>query len=181
MQVQKVLLAGLTASLAIGVGQWQTATAEIMPSRLGGLTIPMMAIGAMPQTSMTQMPKMLMAKSDAMAKPNAMTKVLRSGNFVAVEHPTMGGAQVVIQDGKQYLKLDAAFKSDAGPDLYVLLHREATPQNYAAGDYVNLGKLKQLKGSQMYEIPAGMDVAEYQSAVIWCQQFNATFGFAMLK
>ncbi len=88
---------------------------------------------------------------------------------------------VVRQDGKQYLMLDAAFRSDPGPDLYVLLHREATPKNYAAGDYVNLGKLKQVAGQQMYAIPAGMDVAAYQSAVIWCQKFNATFGFAMLK
>jgi hypothetical protein len=77
--------------------------------------------------------------------------------------------------------LDAKFKSEAGPDLHVLLHREATPKQYTANDYVNLGKLKQVAGTQLYEIPAGMDVAEYKSAVIWCEKFNATFGFAMLK
>jgi hypothetical protein len=166
MQAQKVLLVGLTAGLAIGVSQWQAATAGIMPSRLLGLTMPMMAEKAAPVM---------------MAKTTGMLKVLMAGSFVKAEHPTVGGASVVMKDGKNYLMFDAMFKSDTGPDLHVLLHREAMPKNYAAGDYVNLGKLKQVAGSQVYEIPAGMDVAEYKSAVIWCKEFNATFGFAMLK
>jgi hypothetical protein len=189
MQAQKVLLVGLTASLAIGVGLWQTATAGIMPGRLAGLTIPMGSKTAPIAMSKTDamskdamaMSKDAMSKTDAMAKPKAMAKVLISGTFVAAEHPTEGGASVVMKEGKQYVMLDAKFKSEAGPDLHVLLHREATPKQYTANDYVNLGKLKQVAGSQLYEIPAGMDVAEYKSAVIWCEKFNATFGFAMLK
>jgi Electron transfer DM13 len=173
MKMQTGLLMGLTVGLAIGLSQWQAATAQIMPGRLLGLTIPLGTETAMPTA---------MAKSTPSSPSMAMEKkVLMSGTFVAAEHPTAGGASVVMKGGKQYLMLDQQFKSDSGPDLHVLLHREATPKSYAAADYVNLGKLKQLAGSQMYEIPAGMDVAEYQSAVIWCQQFNATFGFAMLK
>ncbi len=167
-----LLVVALTAGLAIGLSQWQTATAQIMPGRLMGLTVPLMSEPTMPTT---------MAKPVAMNRSMAMDKVLMSGNFVAAEHPTAGGASVVMQGGKQYLMLDQQFKSDSGPDLYVLLHREAMPKTYAAADYVNLGKLKQVQGSQMYEIPAGMDAAAYQSAVIWCQKFNATFGYAMLK
>jgi Electron transfer DM13 len=182
MQAQKVLLVGLTAGLAIGAGLWQAATAGIMPGRLAGLTIPMVS-----ETAPIAMSKDAMAMSkdamsnDAMAKPKAMAKVLMSGTFVAAEHPTEGGASVVMKDGKQYVMLDAKFKSEAGPDLHVLLHREATPKQYTANDYVNLGKLKQVAGAQLYEIPAGVTVGEYQSAVIWCEKFNATFGFAMLK
>jgi Electron transfer DM13 len=179
MKIQTVLVAGLTAGLAtglaIGVSQWQMATAQIMPARLSGLTIPLTAEKTVAATAMGKMPE------GTMAKAKNPVKVLMMGKFVKAEHPTTGGASVVMKDGKQYLMLDQQFKSDSGPDLKVLLHREATPKNYTAADYVNLGPLKQVAGAQVYEIPAGMDVAEYKSAVIWCQEFNATFGFAMLK
>ncbi len=183
MKMQTVLLAGLAAGLTIGVGQWAGAGASIMPSRLQGTMIPMTSENVMPMAkpSMAKTAKTPMAAKTSMAKGAGMVKVLMAGNFVKAEHPTMGGASVVMKDGKPYLMFDQKFKSDNGPDLFVLLHREATPKNYAAADYVSLGRLKQLTGTQMYEIPAGMDVAEYQSAVIWCKEFNATFGFAMLK
>ncbi|MBE9031015.1 DM13 domain-containing protein [filamentous cyanobacterium LEGE 11480] len=90
-------------------------------------------------------------------------------------------ATVVQHDGKQYLKFDNKFKSDNGPDLFVLLHRQASPKQYRASDYVSLGRLKNVAGEQVYEIPEGIDVSVFKSAVIWCRQFNATFGFAPLS
>jgi Electron transfer DM13 len=173
MKMQPVLFAGITVGLAIGMSQWQTVQASIMPGRLLGLTIPM------GETASVSMAKPAMAKP-AMAKP-AMAKVLMTGSFVKAEHPTMGGASVVMKDGKQYLMFDQQFKSDEGPDLYVLLHREAMPKQYGEADYVSLGRLQQVNGAQVYEIPAGVKVEEFKSAVIWCKQFSATFGFAMLK
>ncbi len=110
-----------------------------------------------------------------------MEKTIVSGNFVASEHPTTGMAKVVTMNGKNYLKFDRAFKSDAGPDLYVLLHRQGTPKNYKKEDYISLGLLKNVTGSQMYEIPADTDLSTFKTAVIWCRQFNATFGYANLK
>jgi Electron transfer DM13 len=108
-------------------------------------------------------------------------KVLASGNFVDSEHPTKGLAEVVTQNGKNYLRLSKAFKSDAGPDLFVLLHREDSPKSYAKSDYVSLGRLKKIKGKQLYRIPSGVDITEFKSVVIWCKQFNATFGFAPIQ
>lgn len=159
MKMQIGLIVGMTVGLAFGVSQGYPSMASIMPSRLGGA-----------------MPKMMMVE-----KNNNPAKVLMSGNFVKAEHPTMGGASVVMKDGKQFLMLDQQFKSDEGPDLYVLLHREASPKNYGEKDYVSLGRLQQVNGAQVYAIPAGVKVDEFKSAVIWCKQFNATFGFAMLK
>jgi hypothetical protein len=165
MKLQTGLCVGIMASLAIGVSQWYSAIASIMPSRLLGTTIPMETEKAMP----------------TLATSHGMGKVLLAGGFVKAEHPTMGGASVVMKDGKNFLMLDQQFKSDEGPDLYVLLHREAMPKLYGEGDYVSLGRLQQVNGAQVYAIPAGVKVEEFKSAVIWCKQFKATFGFAMLK
>jgi Electron transfer DM13 len=123
----------------------------------------------------------MMKPEMSMKKMDKMEKTIASGSFVASEHPTTGMAKVVVMDGKQYLKFDRTFKSDSGPDLYVLLHREAMPKNYKKDDYINLGRLQKVAGSQMYMIPADVDVAKFKTAVIWCRQFNATFGFAALN
>lgn len=108
-------------------------------------------------------------------------KVLSSGNFVSSEHPTKGLAEVVTQNGKNYLRLNRAFKSEEGPDLFVLLHREDSPKKYAKSDYVSLGRLKKVRGKQLYQIPSGVDITEFKSVVVWCRQFNATFGYAPLS
>ncbi|MGF1538565.1 MAG: DM13 domain-containing protein [Elainellaceae cyanobacterium] len=104
----------------------------------------------------------------------------QSGAFQGVDHPTLGTATVVEVGGKRYLEFDDAFQSDDGPDLFVLLHKEAVPQGYDSSQFVNLGVLKSTEGSQRYEIPEGISVEDFASAVIWCREFNVTFGFATL-
>ncbi|MEL6384399.1 MAG: DM13 domain-containing protein [Cyanobacteria bacterium J06626_18] len=103
-----------------------------------------------------------------------------TGTFEGVAHPTSGSVQIVEENGKRYLEFDAAFRSDSGPDLLVLLHKEAVPQSYSPDQYVSLGFLQSVEGSQRYEIPEGVSVEDFQSAVIWCREFNVTFGFAAL-
>lgn len=108
-------------------------------------------------------------------------RVLSSGSFVDSEHPTKGLAEVVTQNGRNYLRLNKAFKSDAGPDLFILLHREDSPKKYEKSDYVSLGRLQKVKGKQLYRIPREVNITEFKSAVVWCRQFNATFGYAPLR
>lgn len=115
--------------------------------------------------------------------------VLTTGSFVQAEHPTQGGVRIVEENGSRYLELDDAFRTDAGPDLVVLLHRQADilggsqPPAYSlqAKDYVELGELQNPSGAQRYVIPADLDLADYASVAVWCRQFNATFGVATLQ
>lgn len=104
------------------------------------------------------------------------------GSFVAAEHPTKGTARIVTENGKRYLEFDRAFKSDQGPDLYVILHRAAAvPKGgLKEQDYVTLSRLQKVSGAQRYAIPKNLDLANYRSVAIWCRMFNATFGYAPL-
>ena len=36
----------------------------------------------------------------------------------------------------------------------------------------DLGRLRAFKGSQRYALPAGLDLSNYQSLIIWCEQFS---------
>jgi len=113
---------------------------------------------------------------------------IKSGSFVAGEHPTEGTASIVMK-GQPTLELDQAFKTSEGPDVVVVLHRSANvlgsskPPSYPLqeGDYVVLAPLKGFSGAQSYPIPQGTNLEDYKSVVIWCRQFNATFGIAPLR
>lgn len=122
--------------------------------------------------------------------PTAKSMVIASGTFVSGEHPTQGRVQIVHQNGKRILQLNEQFRtSTSGPDLVVALHRsanvigETTPPAYPlkSGSYIVLAPLKKYRGTQSYTIPDNINLKNFRSAVIWCRQFNATFGAATLK
>lgn len=102
-----------------------------------------------------------------------------SGRFVGVDdgiHDAQGVALVVpLEDGKNLLRLED-FHSTNGPDLHVYLATDNT-----ASDFVNLGRLKANNGNQNYEIPEGIDISKYDTALIWCKQFSVLFGHAELS
>jgi hypothetical protein len=67
------------------------------------------------------------------------------------------------------------FEVGPGPDFHVYLVPKADIRSSSDVEntmYVDLGRLRAFKGSQNYEIPAGVDLAKFPSVVIWCQQFS---------
>ena len=104
-----------------------------------------------------------------------------AGQFVSVEHPTSGQVSIIEEDGTRYLEIGEDFQSDRGPALEVILHKSDTVGlQIEEGDYISLGELKSFNGAQRYIIPEAIDLEEYQSVAVWCQEFNATFGYAPL-
>jgi hypothetical protein len=119
--------------------------------------------------------------------PSTESTAIKSGVFVAGEHPTDGTARIVTKNGKPHLELDQVFKtSEQGPDLVVILHRSdnvigsTKPPAYPLkkGDYIVLAPLKKFSGVQSYAIPETISLNDYKSVGIWCRKFNATFGAA---
>ena len=47
--------------------------------------------------------------------------------------------------------------------------------------FVDLGQLRAFKGSQRYPIPAGVDLKNYQSVIIWCEAFSVLISPADLQ
>ena len=46
--------------------------------------------------------------------------------------------------------------------------------------YVDLGRLRAFKGSQVYAIPAGVDLRKYGSVIVWCEAFGVLISPATL-
>jgi Electron transfer DM13 len=144
---------------------------------LATLTIACTQNQAAPQPTEVMSSPSVISTPIATPTEQAASPAIKSGQFVTAEHTTEGAARIVTENGKRYLVLDSAFMTDAGPDLFVLLHQEQMPQTYAQ-NYISLGELQNVKGEQRYEIADDVDLANFQSVVIWCRQFNATFGYA---
>ncbi|MBD1925920.1 DM13 domain-containing protein [Trichocoleus sp. FACHB-90] len=123
------------------------------------------------------------AEASITPEAKSVAQVPLSGKFVAAEHPTTGMVSVVAENGKNYIELDEAFKTNNGPDLFVIFHRSEKPpiSGIKEKDYVSIGRLQKVSGTQRYAIPANVNPADFRSVAIWCRQFNATFGFALLS
>lgn len=108
--------------------------------------------------------------------------VAAPGTFKAGEHPTQGTVSIITEQGKRYLEFDHNFKTDKGPDLFVILHRSDAPpiSGIKEKDYVNIAPLQKISGNQRYALPENVNVRDFKSVAIWCRQFNATFGYATL-
>ena len=86
-------------------------------------------------------------------------------------------------DGGQILRLED-FRVTNGPDLRVLLANAPNPESHSDLDdagYVELGKLKGNVGSQNYDIPPNVSLADVQSVVIYCNPFRVVFSVATLE
>jgi hypothetical protein len=47
--------------------------------------------------------------------------------------------------------------------------------------FVDLGGLRAFKGSQRYSIPAGVNLKDYQSVIIWCERLGLLISPADLR
>ncbi|MBM3357787.1 MAG: DM13 domain-containing protein [Betaproteobacteria bacterium] len=115
----------------------------------------------------------------------AARKAVAQGTFIHANprdpiHYGKGGV-TVYQD---LLHLEADFEVGPGPKFHVYLVPEkkvTTDTKVAQSMYVDLGRLKAFKGSQNFPVPPGVNLANYGSVVIWCEQFNVLISPAELK
>jgi hypothetical protein len=84
-----------------------------------------------------------------------------------------GKGRVSIYERTVFLEPD--FEVGPGPAYHVYLVPRASIRDEAAvksAMFVDLGRLRAFKGSQRYPVPAGTDLANYPSVVIWCERFG---------
>jgi hypothetical protein len=121
--------------------------------------------------------------AQATTAPAPTSTTTPTGTFQAGEHPTQGSVSIITENGKRYVALDQNFKSEKGPDLYVILYKTDAPPKggLKKADYYSVAPLKKTSGAQRYALPSTVNIGDYKSVAIWCHKFNATFGYAPLS
>ncbi len=102
-------------------------------------------------------------------------QLLKKGMFVGLDGPTSGTASIYDQSGTKYVLLNP-FQSHSGPDLKVYISKDIN-----ANDYVRLGNLQATTGRQVYAVPSGIAIADYNYVHIWCQAYSVDFARAEIK
>ena len=74
-----------------------------------------------------------------------------------------------------YITLNDEFKTKSAPDLKLFLSKNefsGVNGKNATNNAVLVSQLKSHKGAQSYKIPAGINVSDYQSLLIHCEQYS---------
>jgi hypothetical protein len=84
-----------------------------------------------------------------------------------------GRGKVSVYDKAVFLEPD--FEVGPGPKYHVYLVPNPNirrADQVSDSRFIDLGRLRSFKGSQRYPIPAGTDLRNYPSVVIWCEYFG---------
>ncbi len=104
------------------------------------------------------------------------TKVIAEGTFIHADPSDpihYGKGKVTLYQETVFLHSD--FEVGPGPKFHVFLVPKSkirSSNDVKDTMWIDLGRLRSFKGSQKYKIPNGLDLAKYQSVVIWCEQFG---------
>jgi hypothetical protein len=115
---------------------------------------------------------------DFSAEPTGVQPVLAwRGSFTGFDriHYGSGNVSVLEVGGKYIIRFEENFDVANGPDLFVGLGKDG---KYVEG--TEIGKLKGNIGSQNYEVPANINLEDYNEVWIWCRAFSVGFAKAKL-
>ena len=124
------------------------------------------------------------AASEQIADAERSTLVA-SGSFIHANPSDpvhYGKGRVSVYEHTVFLESD--FEVGPGPAFHVYLVPKApirSSSDLKDVMFVDLGGLRAFKGSQRYSIPAGVDLKQYQSVIIWCERFGVLISPADLK
>ena len=115
------------------------------------------------------------------APASAQAMMMHAGSLHSLGAPTSGKVSVSAAGGKVTVKL-SALKTEPGPGPQVGLYAAAAPgkgtkdTDIARGEYVKVGDLRKFSGNFSFTAPAGTEIADYRSVVLWCADVKTAFG-----
>jgi len=113
------------------------------------------------------------------------TQVVATGTFIHANPSDpvhWGKGRVSVYEHSVFLESD--FEVGPGPAFHVYLVPKASIRSAAdltSVKHVDLGGLRAFKGSQRYAIPAGTDLKDYPSVIVWCEAFSVLISPADLQ
>ena len=153
---------------------------EAFPTAEALMDDEMIAKATAEMESAMEAPDTVMAE-EMPAEDMSTMQVLAQGSFYDIAHHGMGTATFYqLEDGSRILRFED-FEVLNGPELRVYLAPiDPVPDTVGVNleGSIDLGLLKGNIGDQNYELPPGLDLAQYQSVVIWCEPFRVPFNAA---
>ena len=200
MRLNKLwMLSSITILCLAGCGDRPPATAEILdpgnpppPAVTVQASAPTQSASRPPTTE--PQPTAVPAAQPTLAVPTAEdtpaaspTPAPAAHAFVKMEVIPSGAA--TLDPAGDSIRFSSDFKISTGPDLFVILsgaNNLALDFQSFSGAVTNspilyLGPLASINGAQEYAIPAGTDLSQFTTVVIWCKTYSVAFAAAPLR
>ncbi|MCF7846195.1 MAG: DM13 domain-containing protein [Candidatus Peribacteraceae bacterium] len=114
------------------------------------------------------------------AKPapeQAALEEISRGQFEGADGHTASGTVLLLRRGDTYfLRFEDDFDSANAPDVFVHFGRDG-----AYAPEARVAELKGNRGSQNYEVPAEINIADYNEVWTWCRAFSVGIARAELN
>lgn len=105
----------------------------------------------------------------------------RTGNFSGNGGYSVSGTASLVKNGEALeLSFGNDFKASNGPMLGIFLAKNAAG-SLQGSNSVKVANLTSNSGAQLYQVPSGIGINDYNYVVIYCIPFNVRFGTAMLN
>jgi len=107
----------------------------------------------------------------------------QAGGWTDKQYSIDGSWSINVEGNQTILRLNDDFKTKRGPDLKIFLSKQSINDvtgKTATNDSILLSALKTNKGSQEYVLPDNVDINDYQSLLIHCEQFSVLWGGAAI-
>lgn len=120
----------------------------------------------------------------------ASKTVVAAGTFIHANpsdpiHKGSGSVEILKgTDGARIVHLKPDFKVGPGPRFHLYLADRAgikSNEDFEAAKVTDLGRLRSFEGSQIYKIPATVDLSPVKSVVVWCKEFGVLISPATLS
>ena len=112
------------------------------------------------------------------------SETLFEGVWTKKSFKAAGAWEISQKDGQLFVSLSDDFKTRKAPDLKIFLSplaaADVTGKNATEGS-VLISPLESNKGAQSYPLPAEIDLAQFKSIIIHCEQYSKLWSAADLK
>lgn len=102
-----------------------------------------------------------------------------TGEFERRSKRLQGDWEIVRRGEKTFIVFSDDFRAARGPDLKIFLsptaYDDVTGDTAVRGS-INIGELQATRGGQEYEIPASVNLADFQSVLVHCEEFAVLWG-----
>ncbi len=107
-----------------------------------------------------------------------------AGDWQNQKFKVKGNWEIEQRADGNYIVLDETFKTRGAPDLKLFLSKNGFASingKNATNDASFVAKLTSNKGAQSYKIPSNINVSDYQSLIIHCEQYSKLWASTPLK
>jgi hypothetical protein len=119
------------------------------------------------------------ALAETAAASVTISSELPSGDFIKKKKRLKGAWEVVQRGDRTFIVFGDDFRAANGPDLKIFLSPKSVSEvsgKTAVDGSINIGELKATKGTQEYEIPAGINLDDYSSVLVHCEAYSVLWG-----